>query len=87
MAFKPTASKIPDAVSMVQVVLTVRPGDPDNTYEARFSFDVVDAAGDVIDVQDGDLVPHLTDTQRQHAMAFMDDMLSKAEAEAVGGGG
>lgn len=69
----------------VQVRLLVRDTGAGLEYEARFDFDIVDSAnnGAHLEYRTGDLVPYLTDTQKQAFKAFLDAMLSKARDAVV----
>lgn len=90
MAFNPSGQKIPDRVSTLAITLRVEhspnpdTGGYDREYSAQYTFEVVDADDEVIDTQSGNLIPHLTDVQRNQALTFMENMIAKATAEAIG---
>ena len=60
-------------VKTLRIIFDVTEGDP-NTYVARYDFLVGD------DHRTGDLIPHLTATQKTAAMNFLNAMLLKAQA-------
>jgi len=45
----------------------------------RYSFDVLDADGAIMDVRSGNVVPHLTGAQITAIKGFLDAMLTKAQ--------
>lgn len=69
----------PTKVGPVEIILRVEAGAP-NTYTGRYSFDQLNAANVVVNVRQGDLVPHLTPAQITSIKAFLDAMLTKAQA-------
>ncbi|MCR4375329.1 MAG: hypothetical protein NUW22_10810 [Acidobacteria bacterium] len=80
-SFVPDA-RVPTSVGSVEIILRVVAGTP-NVYEARYSFDVLNGGGAILDVRSGNLVPHLTGAQITQTKAFMDAMLTKAQG-AIG---
>ena len=68
----------PASVQAVEIVLRITDGTP-NDYAGRYSFDVLDANGAVVDVRQGNLVPHLTAAQITATKSFLDAMLTKAQ--------
>jgi len=76
-SFAPT-QQIPAAVKSVEIVLRVMAGTP-NDYAGRYSFDVLDASGIIVQVREGNLVPHLTPTQAISIKGFLDTILTKAQ--------
>lgn len=73
------AAPDPATIGPVEIVLTVTAGTP-NTYAARYSFDQKDASGAIVEVREGNLIPHLTNPQKTSIQAFLDQMLTKAQA-------
>lgn len=73
---------VPDRVGRIEIVLGVTKGTP-NVYDARYTFEVLGAAGAVAQVRSGNLVPHLTAQQITAAKAFLDAMVTKAQG-AIG---
>jgi len=68
----------PTTVASVEIILRVVKGTP-NVYEGRYSFDVLDQDGAIMDVRSGNVVPHLTGAQITALKGFMDAMLTKAQ--------
>ena len=60
-------------VSTLRIIFDVTEGEEENTYAARYDFLVGD------DHRTGDLIPHLTTTQRNAAKSFLNAMLAKAQ--------
>jgi hypothetical protein len=56
--FTPT-TRVPTSVPSFETILRVVKGTP-SVYEARYSFDVLDAEGRIMDVVSGDLTPKAT---------------------------
>lgn len=65
-------------VNSVEVILNIYSTSSGPTYTARYGFDQLAADGSVAQVRAGNLIPHLTVAQRNAAMAFMNDVLTKA---------
>jgi len=76
-SFAPT-QQIPAAVKSVEIVLRVMAGTP-NDYAGRYSFDILDASGTIVQVRGGDILPHLTTAQRTAIRGFLDATLTKAQ--------
>lgn len=71
-------TRVPTSVGPVEIILTVTAGSP-NDYAGRYTFDVLDADGNTVDVRNGNLVPHLTASQITAIKSFLDAMLTKAQ--------
>ena len=80
-SFAPVAVT-PDRIGPLEIVFRVQAGTP-NVYEGRYTFDVLDADGTIVDVRRGDLVPHMTAQQVTSIKGFLDTMLTKAQG-AIG---
>ena len=76
------AARVPTTVGPVEIILTVTAGSP-NDYAGRYTFDVLDADGDHMDVRHGNLVPHLTAAQINAIKSFLDAMLTKAQGSVA----
>jgi hypothetical protein len=72
------AARIPAAVKSVEIVLRITNGTP-KEYAGRYSFDVLDAQDGIVEVREGNLVPHLTAAQITAIKGFLDAMLAKAK--------
>lgn len=77
-SFAPAAVVAATAVKTVQIVLTITDGSP-KVYAARYSFDRLAADGSIVNVREGNLVPHLTAPQLTQLKVFLDSMLTKAQ--------
>lgn len=78
-SFAVAAAKAPNAVRTLVLTLAVTEGVP-RQYAAGYRFEVLDAAGEVLELREGNLVPHITATQQNQLKAFVDAMLAKAQA-------
>jgi hypothetical protein len=91
-SFAKIAARTPTTVASVEIILRVVKGTP-NVYEGRYSLDVLDVDGAIMDVRSGNVVPHLMatltagqktalagcTTLAQVQMLFLDFMLGKAQ--------
>ena len=81
MPFPEAASKIPSAIGTLWVTLADFPGGA--TDEVEYRVEVLDQSGNLMEVKDGNLVPHLTAGQITALQDFMADMRTKAADEIL----
>lgn len=72
------STDMPTQVRSIEITVRVTEGSP-NTYDARYTFDQLNAQGRVTEIRSGSLVPHLTAAQRQAMRDLMDALLIKAK--------
>lgn len=83
MAFNRVPSKVPSDIGRVTVSFaTMKPTDTD-IVSGSLSFDVVDAAGVVVDTQTYDILPNMNAAQKTAIFNFLTAIRAKAKAEAV----
>ena len=58
-SFATIGPRVPTSVPGHEIVLRTIKGTP-NIYVNRYGFDVLDAAGEIMDVRSGDITPHAT---------------------------
>jgi hypothetical protein len=72
------STRVPTKVPRLSINIVVVKGQP-NAYDATYSFDVLDADGAIMDVRDGDLIPHLSTSEINGLKALMDSLISQAQ--------
>ena len=79
MAFDPASPKVPTSIADISVVITDYI-DEETTSTAKYEVQVKDADGGMFALEQGDLVPHLTEEQVSGLLALMADVRAKAQA-------
>lgn len=80
MAFGKRLSVVPASIG--NIVITLR-NKPDATNEFTFEVVTLDASGNLVTVESGDLKPHLTAAQQTQVTAFLAAMRNKAQTEIL----
>lgn len=85
MAFELT-DPVPTTIGLIRIVLLDGDGsNPSRSINGRI--DIHDQDGVFLRKWEGDVKPHLTASQLNGLIAFLDAMRAKAEAELLPGGG
>jgi hypothetical protein len=78
-SFAAAAAQTPDAIGPLELTIRVhRDAEGQRTYEARYSFDVYSGSG-IVEVRQGELIPHLTSAEVASLRAVVDNAHGKAE--------
>ena len=79
-SFDPIVAPTPDSVPWVELRLYAKDDGAGGTgYSGTYQFEIHDAEGNRIDTREGNVVPHLTATQKTKLQSLMDDLFTKAK--------
>jgi len=83
MTFNLETDRIPSALGEIKITLVTNYDLIEGQQRAYFSVHVLDQDGRVLTTVDGDLVPHITQVQRDGLISFMDDLRTQAYDEIL----
>ena len=84
MAFEPAEARTPTEIRDLSVILTdyVKGGEQAARKEGRYEVQVLYSNGDLI-TRSGDLLPHITQAQKNALVAFLDALRVQAEEQIL----
>ncbi|HXG71393.1 MAG TPA: hypothetical protein VNJ04_12380 [Gemmatimonadaceae bacterium] len=83
MPFPKEASQIPSDIGRLTISLATMSAASVEIDSARVSFDVIATDGSTVGTQNHDLLPHLTAAQKATMMTLINNLRTKAKAEAI----
>ena len=84
MAFEPAEARTPIAIKDLSVILTdyVAEGEEPARKEGRYEVQVQYSTGEIV-TRSGDLLPHITQAQKNALVAFLDALRVQAEEQIL----